>query len=52
MNKQEIIEFLKENLKIELEASDLYVNSKAISVNLILKIDGREEVIDSDTISI
>ena len=52
LDKQELIEFLKENLRIKLEESDLYANSKAIRVELILEIDGREELIDSDSISI
>ena len=52
MDKKELVEFLKENLKIRVYSEELYGGRTQIEVCLNLDIDGKEVEIDSDSILI
>ena len=52
MDKKELIEFLKDNLKIRIEEEELYNDRTQIEVILSLVVDGEEIEIDSDVVTI
>ena len=52
MDKKELIEFLKDNLKIRIEEEELYNDRTQIEVILSLVVDGEEIEIDSDVVVI
>lgn len=52
MNKTELIEFLKDNLKINLTEKVLWSGNKEIELSLILKVDGENQVISKEKIII
>lgn len=52
MDKKELIEFLKDNLKIRIEEEELYNDRTQIEVILSLVVDGEEIEIDSDVVTV
>ena len=52
MDKKELIEFLKDNLKIRIEEEELYNDKTQIEVILSLVVDGEEIEIDSDVVTV
>ena len=52
MDKKELIEFLKDNLKIRIEEEELYNDRTQIEVILSLVVDDEEIEIDSDSVTI
>ena len=52
MDKKELIEFLKDNLKIRIEEEELYNDKTQIEVILSLVVDNEEIEIDSDVVTI
>ena len=52
MDKKELIEFLKDSLKIEIYTSDLYCGGTQVEVCLNLVVDDEEIEIDSDVVTI
>ena len=52
MDKKELIEFLKDSLKIRIEEEELYNDRTQIEVILSLVVDGEEIEIDSDVVTV
>lgn len=52
MDKKELIEFLKDSLKVEIHKTYLYSDRTQIKVCLNLDVNGEEIEIDSDTVVI